>query len=206
MTEGLLGLLVLGCRRGGLAAVHDVADAHACHEDECGDPHEAARPEKKQPVRDRGARGCASGAAHAKDVEEAFAPLARVDVRAERPELSDHHAVEDADPQVERDTERQLRASQDREHGQVRHEEEAHVRDELHAADAGGQPAVDQRDADQENGLPRSRELLQFGATAEKDERLAGHLEQVVGRQQEEHVEGQQERRGGLPLTHFCHS
>ena len=94
---------------------------------------------------------------------------------------------------------------EDGEHDEIGDDEEQeHDDEQLHAADATGELAVDLNEAGHDHGLPGARVELHFGATLKEDQRLAmNRLEQVVRRQEEECSErhdGDRDRLLGVHL------
>ena len=90
------------------------------------------------------------------------------------------------------------RAPSAAEENEVRGEEDRDARDEHEATDPRSDPAVEVGDEDQQDGLADRGVALHLGAAAEQDERLARDLEQVVGGEEQEDVDGQEQGRRRL--------
>jgi len=143
-----------------------------------------------------------AGAAHGHQREEPLALGAVVDVVGEGPGLGDGHQAEDAHPDEENHAQiRHFQAGQDVEQCQVRHEEGGDAVDQPHPVHPDHERAVEGDHSEQQHGLGRGRVALYFGAAAHQDQRLADGLEQIVGRQQQEEVQHEQQRGTGLALS-----
>jgi len=139
----------------------------------------------------------------AHDAEQPLALLVRVDVVRERPELGDHHEVEDAHPEEERDM--QAGGPRRREHDeddQVRDEEQRHAEHEALAVHPTREPRVGGHQEQQQQRLARRDVTLQFRPALGEDERLAHDLDDVVGQEQQEHAQREQQDVRTLPGAH----
>jgi len=93
----------------------------------------------------------------------------------------------------------------------VRQEEGQHVQDEEHGdrvdelatIHPAGHPPVGGHGAEQQQGLPRCRVALPFGSVRRgQDQRLTHRLDDVVGGEDQEHVESEQEHHTALAPAH----
>jgi hypothetical protein len=136
--------------------------------------------------------------------EQALAVGVVIDVGGEAPELGDGDDVEDPDPQEEGQADRLAADSERPEQTEVGDEEQRDDADEQRPPHPGRQPTVGARHADQQDRLAGRRVALHLGPAGHEDERLAGDLQEVVGREQQEHVRRQQDDRGDLVAAHVA--
>ena len=124
LGQGLLGDDVLLAICPTFAAINDDRERHRDEQTDRRDQHQRIGPDTAE--HDRGqqrAECCAQRGADAHEREEALAALTAVQVVRERPELSDRHHVEDADPDVEREPDPDSSVPQHVEDEEVRREE-----------------------------------------------------------------------------------
>ncbi len=152
--------------------------------------HEDVGTVRDQRSREEAARHGADRAPPSDDREQPLALLGAVDVRGERPELRHHGVTEHADPQEERQADRQGGSRQDREHHEVRGEEQEHDDEQLEAPEPARETAVDVNHAHHQDGLCGPRVKLHLCSALQEDERFADRLEQVIGRQQQKGGQG----------------
>ena len=103
------------------------------------------------------------------------------------------------EPDEEREPDRHARGPEREEHRQA---EDEHAEDPLHQPgrlDPIRQRAVDRDDQEQQARLHSARVAAADGAAAQQDERLANHLEDVVGGEQQEQVREEQQHQ--VPLA-----
>ena len=143
----------------------------------------------------------AEAAADADQREQALALFRRVEVVGERPELRDHHHVEDADPEKVDDPDLQARLERQQEQHQVRDEEQRHPLHQLDAIHARGERPVRGHQDQQQQCLPCRGVALHLGAALAEDEDLARRLELVIRREDDEHRQRHQQRARGLAPT-----
>ena len=105
-------------------------------------------------------------------------------IGGKRPELRDHHHVEDADPQEVDDADAQpgADARAGTAAGCAAKNSVTHCTSCI-AVDARGERAIGRHEHQQQQRLPRRRIALHFGAALAEDEHLARRLQQVVRRQ-----------------------
>ena len=153
---------------------------------------------RDQPLRPQGSQPCSQAAADADHREEPLALRFRVDVVGEGPDLADDEDVEDADPDVEHHAFlRAADAGQVEDH-QVGDEEQQQARNQLDADHLGADVAVQRNQEHQQRRLPGAGIGFHVRAAFGQDQRLTHRLEQVIGEQQQEDVDGQQQRAPAL--------
>jgi hypothetical protein len=116
-----------------------------------------------------------------------------VEIVRERPELGDHHQVEDGHPKKVRDADVEACAERDEKQSDVQHEEERDPLHELHAIDARREGAVRRNEEEQEQRLARRRVALHLRAALAEDEHLARGLQEIVRGEDEKHDQRHQE-------------
>jgi len=133
--------------------------------------------------------------------EQALARILRVEVVRETPELGDHHDVEDPDPDVERDPQDrgvQTQHGQEVEGTQMGDEEQGDPGDQLLPRSPGCQRAERTDHEDEQDCLRPGKVALELRPLAVQDERLPHRLDDRVGGQDQEDVQGQEENREDL--------
>jgi hypothetical protein len=126
-----------------------------------------------------------------------------VDVVGERPELRDHHEVEDADPDEEGDADiRHAGGDAGREQLDAHDEEQRHADDEAHPIEARGHRAVQRHVGHQQQRLSGGCVRPDLGAAAEQDERLPRGLDDGITDEEEEDVRQHQHRDGTFVRVH----
>ena len=152
------------------------------HPDQTYQPAADERPEHRAARRTEGNEG-----------EEALAGFRRVHVVGKGPKLGDHHQAEDADPQEERDANREAALGKRVENGQARDEEKRDQVDEPAACHSRGEDAVKRHCQGEEQGLGAQGIALDLRAPRlGEDQRLARGLHYVVGGQDQE--DGQRQK------------
>ena len=161
-AEGLLGLARAGapCRAVPLANVNEVGQDKADDQNGRGDEHHRKGAETADERRgDERADDRAGRRAEPDDGEQALPLLRRVDVVGKRPELRDHHQVEDADPEKERHAQHgsrnAARPEQEEDH-EIGRKEQRHVVDQLDPVDLAREGAVRGHDEEKEPGQNRA--------------------------------------------------
>ena len=179
--------------------VHDPGQREA-HEKErsCRQEHRVHAERGDQLSRGPGADRGSSRSAERHERQEALSLFRRVHVVRERPELRDDHHAEDADPDEEGHADRDTRPREEVEGDEARHEEQRHGRDETAPVHTPREHPVERNEEDQQQRLTRRGIARGLGASAPGDQRLADRLQHVIRRQDEEHVEREQERGRAL--------
>ena len=126
-----------------------------------------------------------------------------VDDVGERPELRDDHQAEDANPDEVRDRERHARLREEIEHDQAGGEECRHRVDQPHPRTIGDELRVHRHDERQHHDLSGGHVGLELGRSFAQNQRLAHGFEDVVGHQDEEHVEREEQRRDPFARVHI---
>ena len=161
---------------------------------------ERAQPEAEQAARQRGAERRPRRRADRDQREQPVALGARVDLVRVRPELRDRGQAEDPHPDEEDEPQvGQPRLVREVEELDAGDEEEDHRREEALPRQLLGRPAVQRHVADQRQGLRRGGVRLQLRAAREQDQGLADGLEDVVRRQEQEHVQAHEKDGRAFP-------
>ena len=150
---------------------------------------------------DRCELGAGDGAERGPEADERkepLAPLGAVQIVGERPELRDHHEVENADPEEERDADVHAGDAGEIEQQEVRGKEQRHTADQPEPVHGGCERAVRRHDREQQERLAGGRVTLHLRAALAQDQRLAHDLQHRVEREQAEDVCGEQQRAGAL--------
>ena len=185
-----------------LARVDRVGQQQLADEDRRAEQHQRVDAKRlDQPVGYPRARHRAERGAEADDHEQALALFLGVDVVGEGPELRDDHQAEDADPDEEHDGERHAKLREDEEDHRARGERHRDDIDQLHAAELRHQPSVERNDESEHHDLTGGQIALELGRALAEDQRLAHRLEDVVGHQDQEHVQAEEQGGGRLALA-----
>ena len=141
----------------------------------------------------------AQAAADADEREQPLALLLRVEVAGERPELGDHHHVEDADPQEVDDADVQAGAERGEEQREVAATKNSvtHCTSRTRLTRDAKAPYAGTMNSSS-SAWPADGVALHRGAALAEDEHLARGLEQVVRREDEEHQQRHQQHAGDL--------
>jgi len=182
-------------------------DAEA--KDDPGDEHELELPVRPQDVpkllhEGQGGHEAAERRAKGDEGEGPPADLIVVEVVGEAPELGDDEVVEDADPDEEQDAhglDGHAAGVEGVEEDEVGDEESGRPGDEDMPGNPGGQPAEGLDDEDEQDRLGPAQIAFDWrGVLVDEEERLAQGLEDIVGEEEEEDVQGQEEGLGRLSL------
>jgi len=116
--------------------IDDPGEEHAAQENHrpAGQEPGRAGPGHEVAGADRSKPGAETGA-DADDGEQPLALFRRIEIGGERPELRDHHQIEDADPQEIGDPDVESAAQRQQEDSDVEHEEGRHPLHQLDAID-----------------------------------------------------------------------
>ncbi len=170
---------------------HGISDAHqhdTDHQHHCSSEKKPGRavlrgdlsgPDRAQP--------CPEAAANANHRKQPLALLFGVEIGGKRPELGDHHHVEDAHPEKKHDADAHAGRERRKKQQEIRCEEERDPLHQLDAVDARRQHAVRGHNPQEQQRLPGRRITLHLGATLAEDETLSRGLQQVIPEQHEEH-------------------
>src|SRR5205823_1290440 len=127
--------------------------------------------------------------------EQPFSLLFCIDVVCECPELRGKHQIEQSYPKEKDNAQLELKATEEIENREIRNEECRHAVDQSDAICAAGKRAVNWNQKEKKQGLPGSCVTFDFGARASQNQSFANRLNNVIGGEQNEEVQHEQEGR-----------